>query len=62
MPPRFTGVRRRHIIYQELTMLSTLARPYFIAAHTLSQWAITLRLAVTSQTAKDLYKTLWIIA
>lgn len=43
-------------------MLSTLARPYFIAAHTLSQWAITLRLAVTSQTAKDLYKTLWIIA
>ena len=62
MPPRFTGVRRRHIICKELTMLSTLARPYFIAAHTLSQWAITLRLAVTSQTAKDLYKTLWIVA
>ncbi|NEQ48189.1 MAG: hypothetical protein F6K00_33515 [Leptolyngbya sp. SIOISBB] len=43
-------------------LFTTLAKPYQIAAHALCQGAIMAYQAVTSKTAQDLYKTLWIIA
>ena len=39
-----------------------LFRPYTVAAHILSEGAIATVDTFTSQTAKDLYKTLWLIA